>query len=48
MMEPVTRLHMEVCRVLCDVETHGIKIDTDKLSVIENNLRKNTSNWRQT
>ena len=40
MMEPVTRLHMEVCRVLCDVETHGIKIDTDKLSVIEKQFKE--------
>jgi len=40
MMEPVVKLHMDVCRVLCDVETNGIRIDVDKLSQIERDFKK--------
>jgi DNA polymerase I-like protein with 3'-5' exonuclease and polymerase domains len=32
MMEPVVKLHMDVCRVLCDIETNGIKVDGDKIN----------------
>jgi len=40
MMEPVVKLHMDVCRVLCDVETNGIRIDVEKLQQIERDFKK--------
>ena len=38
-MQPTIRLHMDVCRVLCDMEGKGIKVDVEKLRQIETDFR---------
>ena len=40
MMEPVVKLHMDVCRVLCDIETNGIKVDGEKIKQIEGDFKR--------
>ena len=42
-MKPTVRLHMDVCRVLCDIENSGIKVDIDKLKEIERGFREEYS-----
>ena len=38
-MKPTIKLHMDVCRVLCDIENAGIKVDVEKLRQIETDFR---------
>ena len=42
-MKPTIKLHMDVCRVLCDIENAGIKVDVEKLQRIETDFRNEYS-----
>ena len=38
-MKATVKLHMDVCRTLCDIENDGIKVDVSKLLEIEKDFR---------
>ena len=38
-MKATVKLHMDVCRTLCDIENDGIKVDVPKLLDIEKDFR---------
>ena len=38
-MKNTVRLHMDLCRVLCDIENSGIKVNKNKLQQIEKSFR---------
>ena len=38
-MKATVKLHMDVCRTLCDIENDGIKVDVPKLLEIEKDFR---------
>ena len=38
-MKATIKLHMDVCRTLCDIENNGIKVDVPKLLNIEKDFR---------
>ena len=42
-MKNTVRLHMDLCRVLCDMENAGIKVDTEKLHKIETDFKNEYS-----